>query len=453
MAFSAELLGTVLEDILPPGATGLLAALSGGTDSACLLAALAQRRLSPGPGVAAARSLPLRAIHVDHGLQAASGAMRDAGESLCRRLDVPLEVLRVEVRIEGGASLEAAAREARYAAIAGVLAPGECLLTAHHALDQAETLLLQLLRGAGVKGLSAMPVFRSFARGWHLRPLLDVPRDELHLFGRAHGIEGIEDPMNRDRRFDRAYLRREVWPSIERRWPAAATALARAAQHLGAAQASLEASTLRVIERLRDGDALSVAGLRALPARARLHVVRHWLGAAGVEPPSTARLGEALRQTLTAQADHGPEVKWGEHALRRYRDRLFLTPQRSPAIGEPLDFPLSEGVRVELGAGLGALRWAAQPGGLDPSGVAQRVCVRRRRGGETLKTGPRARTQTVQHLCQAVGVLPWLRDALPMIYAGDSLIAIGDLWQDARFSVDLDRMGLGCVWENAPSLT
>jgi tRNA(Ile)-lysidine synthase len=453
MGFSAELLGAVLEDILPPGATGLLAALSGGADSACLLAALAQGRLSPRPGVPAARSLPLRAVHVDHGLQAASSAMRDAGVSLCRRLDVPLEVLQVEVNTEGGASIEAAAREARYAAIARILAPGECLLTAHHALDQAETLLLQLLRGAGLKGLSAMPVSRAFAQGWHLRPLLDVPRHELQCFGQAHGILGLEDPMNRDPRFDRVYLRREVWPSIERRWPAAATALARAAQHLGAAQASLDASTLRVIERLRDGDALSVAGLRALRARERLHVVRHWLAAAGAEPPSTARLAEALRQALTAQADHGTEVKWGEHVLRRYRDRLFLTPQRSPAIGEPLDFPLAEGACVELGAGLGVLRWAAQPGGLDPSRLSRRVCVQRRRGGETLKTGPRARTQTVQHLCQALGVLPWLRDALPMIYAGDSLIAIGDLWQEARFSVDLDRMGLGCVWENAPSLT
>jgi tRNA(Ile)-lysidine synthase len=453
MRFSAELLWAVLEDILPPGTTGLLAALSGGPDSSCLLAALAHARAVSGECAALARTLPLRAVHIDHGLQAESCAMRDAGAALCRRFDIPLEVLRVEVDIEGGVSIEAAARAARYRAFASVLKPGECLLTAHHALDQAETLLLQLLRGAGLKGLSSMPMRRPFARGWHLRPLLDVAPDDLHRLGRALAVEAVDDPMNRDTRFDRAYLRREVWPRIERRWPAAAASLARAAQHLGEAQASLDSSTRCSVERLRDGEALSASGLRALPNRERLHVVRHWLSLAAVEPPSTVRLDEALRQMLTAQADHEPAVQWGEHVLRRYRDRLFLTASVLPAIGEPLDWRTSAGSRLELGAGLGALRWIERAGGLDPARLPGIVCVRRRRGGETLKTGPRARTQSVQHLCQAMGVLPWLRDALPMIYAGDTLIAVGDLWQDARSSVAADLMGLGCVWEDAPPLT
>jgi tRNA(Ile)-lysidine synthase len=456
MRFSAELLWAVLEDNLPPGTTGLLAALSGGRDSSCLLAVLAQARpLAAGgaEGAEGARALPLRAVHVDHGLQAASCAMRDAGVALCRRFDVPLEVVRVDVDVEGGVSVEAAARAARYRAFASVMKPGECLLTAHHALDQAETLLLQLLRGAGLQGLSAMPVRRPFAQGWHLRPLLDIAPGELHQLGQLLELAAADDPMNRDPRFDRVYLRREVWPRIEGRWPAAAASLARAAQHLGEAQASLDASTRRSVERLRDGDALSVAGLRALPGRERSHVVRHWLKEAAVEPPSTARLDEALRQILTAKADHEPAVQWGEHVLRRYRDRLFLTARVLPAMGETLDWPALAGSCLPLGAGLGALRWEERAGGLDPRRLPAKVSVRRRRGGETLRTGPRARTQSVQHLCQALGVLPWLRDALPMIYAGDTLIAVGDLWQDARSSVARDTVGLGCVWEDAPPLT
>jgi tRNA(Ile)-lysidine synthase len=379
--------------------------------------------------------------------------MRDAAVALCRRFEVPLEVVRVEVDVEGGVSIEAAARAARYRAFAGVISPGECLLTAHHALDQAETLLLQLLRGAGLKGLSAMPARRVFAQGWHVRPLLDIVPGELHRLGEALAVEAADDPMNRDPRFDRAYLRREVWPRIEGRWPAAAASLARAAQHLGEAQASLDAATRRSVERLRDGDALSVSGLRALPGRERLHVVRHWLKEAAVEPPSTARLDEALRQILTAKGDHEPAVQWGEHVLRRYRDRLFLTASVLPAMGETLDWPTSAGSRLTLGTGLGTLRWAERAGGLDPKRLPARVSVRRRRGGETLKTAPRARTQSLQHLCQALGVLPWLRDALPMVYAGDTLIAVGDLWQDARSSVARDSVGLGCVWEDAPPLT
>jgi tRNA(Ile)-lysidine synthase len=379
--------------------------------------------------------------------------MRDAAAALCRRFEVPLEVVRVEVDVEGGVSIEAAARAARYRAFAGVIKPAECLLTAHHALDQAETLLLQLLRGAGLKGLSAMPARRAFAQGWHVRPLLDIVPGELHRLGEALAVEPADDPMNRDPRFDRAYLRREVWPRIEGRWPAAAAALARAAQHLGEAQASLDAATCRSVERLRDGDALSVSGLRSLPGRERLHVVRRWLQEAAVEPPSTARLDEALRQILTAKGDHEPAVQWGEHVLRRYRDRLFLTARVPPAMGEALDWPTAAGSRLMLGPGLGTLCWAERPGGLDPKRLPATVSVRRRRGGETLKTGPRARTQSVQHLCQALGVLPWLRDALPMVYAGETLLAVGDLWQDARSSVASDSVGLGCVWEDAPPLT
>jgi tRNA(Ile)-lysidine synthase len=453
MGFSAELLWAVLEDNLPPGTTGLLAALSGGRDSSCLLAALAHAHPLAGARAAGRRALPLRAVHVDHGLQAASSAMRDAAAAMCRRFQIPLEVVRVEVDVEGGVSIEAAARVSRYRAFESVMRPGECLLTAHHALDQAETLLLQLLRGAGLKGLSAMPVCRRFAQGWHLRPLLDVEPGDLHQLGELLEVEAADDPMNRDPRFDRAYLRREVWPRIEGRWPAAAASLARAAQHLGEAQASLDASTRHSVERLGDGDALSVSGLRALSARERLHVVRHWLKQAAVEPPSTARLDEALRQILTAKSDHEPAVQWGEHVLRRYRDRLFLTASVLPAMGEALDWPTAAGSRLALGPGLGTLCWAERPGGLDPKRLPARVSVRRRRGGESLKTAPRARTRSVQHLCQALGVLPWLRDALPMVYAGETLIAVGDLWQEARSSLAADGVGLVCVWEDAPPLT
>jgi tRNA(Ile)-lysidine synthase len=358
--FSAELLWAVLEDNLPTGTTGLLVALSGGRDSSCLLAALAQAQAAADLSPAAGRALPLRAVHVDHGLQTASAAMRAAAAALCRRFAVPLEVVRIQVDVEGGVSVEAAARAARYRAFAGVMQPGECLLTAHHALDQAETLLLQLLRGAGLKGLSAMPVCRPLAPGSHLRPLLDIVPGDLHELGEVLAIEPADDPMNRDPRFDRAYLRREVWPRIEGRWPAAAAALARAAQHLGEAQASLDAPTRRAVERLRDGEALSVPGLRSLPARERLHVVRHWLKEAAVEPPSTARLDEALRQILTAKSDHEPAVQWGEHVLRRYRDRLFLTGSVLPAMGEALDWDIAAGSRLALGAGLGALRRSAR---------------------------------------------------------------------------------------------
>jgi tRNA(Ile)-lysidine synthase len=446
MRFSADFLRAVLEAHTPPGARGFVAAISGGADSGCLLTALKQ--LSPMP----CGDLPLRALHVDHGLQPAAADFRIASEELCRRLQVPLTVVTVRVEGGGGESLEAAARTARYAGLARQLKPGECLLTAHHALDQAETVLLQLLRGAGLKGLSAMPRCRPWHGGWHLRPLLDVAQPDLLRFAAEAGVTAVRDPMNLDPRFERAYLREQLWPLIAARWPGAALALSRSARHFADAQELLDGSAAELIGPLRDGAALSVTGLRALSTAEQRNAVRYWIAEQAVSPPSAARLDEALRQIVTADADHLPAIRWGEHALRRYRSGLFLTAADPPRIHEAREWAVCSGATLELGGELGWLRWLPQPGGLDPRRLPPTLVVRRRRGGERLRPQRRARTRSLQHLCQALGVLPWMRDALPLLYAGDELIAVGDLWQDARWCVAGGAPGFGCVWHDAPPL-
>ena len=442
MSFSAASLHAALEAHAPAGATGWVVALSGGADSASLLAAAA----SLGTSV---RGLPLRAVHIDHGLQAAAAAFSEACAALCASLSVPLVVISVDVRTLPGASLEAAARDARYAALAAELRPRECLLTAHHREDQAETLLLQVLRGAGLKGMSAMPICRPLGSGWHLRPVLDVPQSELLAFGaRAGG--GVADPMNEDLRFDRGYLRRQVWPLIKARWPGAGTALSRTARHVAEAQDLLEHTAALDVGRLRDGDALSVPGLRALSPQECIGALRLWLRDAGVEPPSEARLTEALRQIFEAEADHLPVIEWGGCALRRYRQRVFLTETDPPRLDATLHWHVVPGAQLDLGPNLGLLRWVTQTGGIDAGRLPETLTVRRRGGGETLKPGSQARTQSVQHLCQSQGVLPWLRDALPLVWAADSLIAVADLWLDARWCVACGEPGLGVVWEGGP---
>jgi tRNA(Ile)-lysidine synthase len=448
MSFSAASLHAVLEVHVPQGVTGLVVALSGGADSAGLLFATAALKGS-------FRGLPVRAVHVDHGLQAAAAEFREACAALCLRLDIPLTVIPVAVHSPPGASLEAAARDARYAALARDLMPGECLLTAHHSEDQAETLLLQALRGAGLKGLSAMPVRRTLGQGWHVRPLLEVPQRELLVFGAASGAS-VNDPMNQDPRFDRSYLRRDLWPLIEARWPGSAGALSRTARHLAEAQESLDRAAEARLSRLRDGEALSLPGLRALPPAQRIDVLRFWLCESGAQPPSTARLTEALRQMFDADIDHLPCVVWGERALRRYRDRIFLTPAVPPRLHGTLHWAVRPDARLDLGPSLGTLRWVAQIGGIDAARMPDPVFVRRREGGEVLKPAARARTQSVRHLCQRQGVLPWMRDALPLVFAREGgaaeevLIAVGDLWSEARRCVPPSTAGLGIVWDNAP---
>jgi len=446
MSSSAASLYAALESSVPKGARGLVVALSGGADSAALLAGLA----ALGGGF---RGLPLRAVHIDHGLQAAAAEFREACKNLCERLGVALELIRVEVQTGSGLSIEAAARDARYAALAAQLQPLECLLTAHHRQDQAETLLLQALRGAGVKGMSAMPVCRALGLGWHVRPVLDVPHRELLLW--AGDLENSKsmDPMNEDLRFDRAYLRKAIWPLIETRWPGAEIALSRSARHMAEAQELLDRAAAADVARLRDGDALSVPALRALPQLNRVSAIRAWLSEAGVEAPSTARLAEALRQVFDADADHQPAIMWGDKALRRYRQRLFLTAANCPRLEGERPWATALGSSIALGANLGSLTWRAQTGGIAADALPTTVMVRGREGGETLKPGRAAKTQTVQHLCQAQGVLPWMRDALPLVFAGDQLIAVADLWLEARWCAAPGAPGLKIAWNNAPSVT
>jgi tRNA(Ile)-lysidine synthase len=467
MSFSAASLRVMLEAHTPTAATGLVVAVSGGLDSACLLTAVSQLK-AEGPAGAARHvplraelraplrssplhTLPVRAVHVDHGLQPAAAEFRESCVELCRRLEIPLTVIAVAVE-SLGVSIEAAARDARYRGIAQQLRPGECLLTAHHAMDQAETVLLQLLRGAGLKGMSGMPICKALGKGWHLRPLLDVAKRDLLKFAAEARITAVSDPMNLDVRFDRAYLRTQLWPQIEERWPGAAVALSRTARHVADAQELLDRSAALTVEKLRDGNALSVTGLRALPATAQLNALRYWIAANEIKLPSTARLTEALRQIIDADDDHLPAVLWGEHALRRYRERLFLTRANPPSLKERREWTVAADARLDLGEELGTLRWSPQRGGLDAARLPPTLIVRQRVGGETLKPNRRASTQSVQHLCQSLGVLPWMRDALPLVYAGEALIAIGDLWQDARWCVAAQRPGFGCVWEDAPML-
>jgi tRNA(Ile)-lysidine synthase len=224
--FSLEAMWTVL-DASAGGAESrrYCIAFSGGMDSLVLLVAMARiiDRFQPGA---------LRAVHVHHGLHAQADGWEEACRTHCEALGIPLTVLRVDARAARGESPEARAREVRYAALAEALAPGEVLLTAHHADDQLETVLIQLLRGAGVAGLAAMPVETPFGAGWHQRPLLGFPRASLQAWAQSQQLpEWVRDPANQQPRFARNHLRHEVLPAIRAHWPGAAAAASRAARH------------------------------------------------------------------------------------------------------------------------------------------------------------------------------------------------------------------------------
>lgn len=425
-------LAQALDSLLPAGASRRwLVAFSGGADSLALLAALVEViRALP-----ASRQPALRAMHVDHGLNPRSGAWALQCRRTCRALGVPLSVARARLSVPRGASVEAVAREARYALLRRALRRGEVLLTAHHVDDQLETLLLQLMRGAGVAGLAAMPAVAPFGRGWLLRPLLALRRAQLRDFVASRGLAWVEDDSNDDPRFDRNYLRREVLPALQARWPAAAQVAARSAAHLAEARAMLEELAAGDLATLRYGNSIGVTRLQALPAPRRKLAVRAWLRALQLPLPDSRHLARVTGELCAARRDAQPCVDWPGVEVRRYRGRLFAAPPRpqsqSPAA---LRWNWRRRATLPLGADLGRLVLRRDPRGpLDASRLPATLQVGWRAGGERLCTAAGGPRRSVKELLRSAGVLPWMRGFVPLVHAAGRLVAVADLAFEAEY--------------------
>ena len=392
-------------------------AFSGGLDSTVLLhllAGLAQREPLP----------PLRAIHIQHGLQAAAEAWPAHCQQVCDELGVPL--LQREVRVLPGASLEQAARDARYAAFVELLGAGEVLLTAQHRDDQAETLLFRLLRGAGARGLAAMPATRKLGGGQLVRPLLAVSRAQLDAYARVHGLRWVEDPSNSDERFSRNFLRRQVLPLLAQRWPQAVASMARSAAHLSEAQGLLDelaqADLAAIEQESRFAGlplpSLALAPLLRLSAARQRNLVRYWLAPLTSLPDSDHWAGWV--SLATAAADAAPIWRLAGGELHRADGRLwwlsglYLQALPSIALSLPADKPLSL-----PGNGHVCLRGPA------PAGALQ---VRYRQGGEQLHLPQRGR-RDLKRLLNEAGVPGFLRSRWPLLYQGEQLLAVANLPQ------------------------
>ncbi len=395
-----------------------------------LLHAVAAVRGARGPGAA----WSVRALHVHHHLQPAADAAAALCRSECRRLGVPLRLVHLQLGPLRGQSVEAAARSARYAAARDLIRRGEALLTAHHDDDQLETMLLQLMRGAGLAGLAGMPERAPFGRGWHLRPFLGLTRAQIEGWARAQGLRWVDDASNSDPRFDRNYLRLEIVPRLRARWPAAARVAARAAGHLAEAGQLLGELALEDLRRICVDQAVDLEALaRLAPARQR-NALRAWLAARGLGVPDARRLERIRTELPRARADALPAVSWGGASVRRYRGLLYAVTGVPPALPAPLRWDRSRAAQLSLGSGLGRLRLIEDPRGPIALHKLPRVLeVGVRCGGERLRLEPGGPRRPLKDLLREARVLPWWRDRLPLVRAAGRLIAVADLWCDAEF--------------------
>lgn len=433
-----ERVACALFPVVPPNRSILLG-LSGGMDSVVLLHLL--------HSIAPRFDWRLSAAHVHHGISPNADAWADFCFGLCAKYGIKLNVERVDIKPLSAMGVEAAARQLRRAALDRLAV--DFIALAHHRDDQVETLLLQLLRGAGVRGASAMPSNMPRANAPALlRPLLDVDRAELQEYARQHELSWIEDESNADERYPRNFLRHRILPVLEQRFPMYRATLARSAGHFAEAGELLDEIAREDAQTAVCGDYLSLFALGKLSAARAKNLLRHFLVMRRAPLPDTSRLKEMLRQLREARQDAQTKITWEGWELRRYRDGIYVhrVQSRIP------DFELhwhGEDV-VELPAPCGALHFETAVGAglslekLRRSGVA----IRMRRGGESIQTHVTGSHHTLKNIFQEYGIPPWQRNIIPLLFCGNELACVPGVTVSANFLAERNESGVLVSWQH-----
>ncbi|HKL51604.1 MAG TPA: tRNA lysidine(34) synthetase TilS [Wenzhouxiangellaceae bacterium] len=415
-------------------------AFSGGPDSVCLLHLL----------IAAGLGSRVRVVHIDHGLDEHSPdrALRAIEISAGMGVDCRLERLD-PLQPRGAGGPEAAARHARYARLQALMQPGDHVLTAHHADDQVETVMLRLLRGAGPGGLRGMQPLRRLAPGWLGRPLLAWTRAEILEYLRRHEIDYLQDPTNRDLSLDRNYLRHRVLPEIARRWPGYRSSILQSSRWQRAAARSMDAQaerTLELISRARDGSGettLDAADWLALEPEHGFAVIRAWCAREFIAAPNTRPLAEFRAQCASARADRQPVLDWPAAHLHAWRGRLWL--DHKPDVPSDWQCNWPDGALCRLPVG-GSLAWS----GVARGEIGKCWQLAQPRRGARLQLHADGPAKEVSELMREAGIPPWRRHAYPALSIDGRLCAVGVEWLDASFAERLAQTESRLEWQQRP---
>jgi len=384
-------------------------------------------------------AITLSAVHVDHGISRHAGSWAEFCAAQCAQRGLPLTLHRVKVTRERGRSLEALARSARYERL--LAEDVDVVALAHHADDQAETVLLQLLRGAGPQGAGAMPAYRA-GRPALLRPLLDLPRATIAAYAKERKLAWIEDESNADRAHARNALRHEIAPLLAVRFAGYPLTVARAARHQAEAAQLLDDLGEIDAAGATDATGLDSARLAALPpARAR-NLLRWFLRAQGLRPPSEAQLADMMRQLVDAAADARTRIRLDDVEIGRYRGRVAVHARPS----ERFEHPWHGEGEVELPGGVLAFRPALGEGLAGAKLQQRRVTLRSRVGGERIRLAVNRPTRAVKQLLQEARLAPWLRQSLPLVWCDDELAAIPGVGVALDFQAAAGEPGWTLDW-------
>lgn len=437
-----------LDRWIPAGA-GLCAGLSGGVDSVVLLHVLRTLRDSG--------NISLSALHVHHGLSPNADEWSKFCAEICANWNIPFELEQVQVSRNSGSGIEAAARGARYAAYArhdtGWIA------LAHHQDDQAETLLLQLLRGSGPKGLAAMPAVRSLGptRPTLLRPFLEIPRAAIEAYAKRQALRWIEDESNRSTAFDRNFLRRSVLPELEVRFPGYRDAFARSARLCAEADCLLSELAQRDLAQCSDKDAIHIDRIAQLSDGRVKNALRHYITSNAVTLPNSLRLEEFARQLRQYRAGSTMAMTWGTHSLRVSGGHLMLEQAGSGAEPATMQVNWSREVLPTIPWADGQVKFEPRKGeGLSIEKLRRgNLQLQARQGGEKMHVAANRPRRTLKNMLQESHVPHWLRWRIPLLYCSEELAWVAGIGIDCRFVATGDEPGLVPIWERIadPTMT
>jgi len=416
-------------------------AFSGGLDSTVLLHALTKLQLS--------QKISFSAVHVHHGLSDKADAWASQCHQLCLQYNIPFQRFNVDASPVTGESPEATARQLRYESLATVMQPGDVLLTAHHQDDQAETLLLQLMRGSGAPGLSAMPFENDFATGKLLRPLLEFSRSELEDYAHNHQLNWVEDESNQDTSFDRNFMRHDILPLLLSRWPGVVNNLNRTAGHMADAALLLDELAMQDLAQCKQTEkrSLNIDVLKNLHEPRQRNVLRFWLRSLGLNIPSHLQLQHVLNDVLASRSDAIACVSWPGVEVRKYRGQLFaLSALSEHDVRRNVSWDLTNELQID---GVGTLQVKQATGtGLAISLQHQKLNITFRQGGEKIKPANRGHHHDLKKLFQEAGVPPWERDRTPILYQGDEILAVAGLCVCETYQAEKDQPGLILEWNS-----
>ena len=428
----------------------LTLALSGGVDSVVLLDLLSK--------LSSALGYSLSTVHINHQISPNASDWADFCSRLCVEKKIPIQIKKVRVARRSGRGLEAAARAARYRAFAEL--ESDFLLLAHHLDDQVETLLQNLLRGSGLLGASGMPEMRLQAlqrQGHHItlfRPLLEIPRALLLAYAQQHNLRWIEDESNTDTAFGRNYLRHEVLPVIEQRFPAYRETLSRAAQHFAEADSLLDTYAQLDLANAMRAQKLHLRTLMTFSSARAMHVLRAYLKLQGVPALDSERLQEWIRQLLGARGDRQVDLGVAGLRLHRFRGEAWVEQDR-PGLDPGWTQQWDGEPHLKLGAlDLSLSFQATQGSGISLAKLTRDVVtIRLRQGGEKLQPSCARPRRSLKHLLQEAAIPPWRRKYLPIIFSGEQLVAVADIGVDCAFQAEPGEPGLLPHWVNSDSLS